>query len=129
MMKQHSRSTALLAGILSAAILMPTMAFAQTGGTATSGRALQNFCTQIDKVLEKVSEGMNEREGRHVEKREDRKGKLDERFLARDEKRTLHRDAWDTKRDEWTTKLNDRASSTEQKAAVVKFVADIKEEQ
>lgn len=126
MMKQHSKNTQLvIAGMLLLALLAPSFAFAETSTPRGEKQTRGNFCTTIDQVATKVSGNIAERDSHYKEKRNDRRGKIDERFSARDIDRTDNRSDWDTHRDEWQTKLTARASTTAQKAAVAKFVATI----
>jgi len=123
MMKQHSKSTAVIAGIITSTLLAPLFAFAQTGEATTPAKS--NFCTSIEQVSAKVSANIADREGKYTAKRDERMTTLSERYDKRDQTRSEKRDTWDSLREGWRAKLTARATTTAQKEAVTKFIADI----
>lgn len=130
MTKQHSKFTNAIAIATCFALLAPSLAFAQTDGGTTRGTNIRaaisdRFCTKIEEVATRVNGGINDRVGRYTTKRDELKSKITERQGARDTQRAENRDGWDNKRGEWLAKLTARASTTEQKAAVGKFITAI----
>jgi len=125
-MKQHSKSRVVIAGMVGFSLILPLFAFAQTSTPrGTMGGERVNFCTTIDKISAKVEGAMSEREAKYQSKRNEKKLKIDERIATRDASRTAHRSDWDTQRGEWLAKLTAKASTTEQQAAVTKFISSI----
>ena len=119
MMKQHSKSRALIGGALLFTLLSPLVVSAQT---STDGRITHaNFCTAIDNISAKVATGIDEREVRYQEQRHERDVKLTDRFATRNSTREDHRLDWDTNRTEKFAKLTAKATSSTQKTAVAKF--------
>jgi hypothetical protein len=124
MMKPLSKTTTqthILLVALFIGVSMPTLSFAQEG-TAPVRDVRANFCTKVDDATAKVTAQLGERETKYETRRTEGRGKVAERFGERDLTRTEKRSNWDGKREEWKTKLEERASTTEAKAAVETFM-------
>src|SRR3989344_6517722 len=116
-----------MAGLLIAAVVAPALAFAQTPRTATgtSSPRAQVSCDRIPEITNRVQAKITEHRGEisakrielvtnRVAKRSDQQARIEEQ-----------RGVWNKNRDAQYAKLLEKATTTEQKAAVAQFKADM----
>jgi hypothetical protein len=85
------------------------------------------ICDNLEKWVVKIDQALTEREMKIEEKQIERLEKLNEKRGSRDQKLEQHRETWEEKWEEHFGMLEERASTSEQKQALVGFKEAVKE--
>lgn len=142
MTQLHSNLSRAASAALIAGLLLPSLAFAETAprprldgmrdkmqqrasSTNTQGVGGQNFCTNIDKAVGKLTEARDTMIEKSGEKREERMDKLADRRGMKDGKLDDKRTEGSETRTANFVKMYEKASTTEAKAAVDTFKAAV----
>lgn len=129
MMKTNSKFIGILAILLIAGLLVPTISLAkQNKGKEWSllQRNSENsknkkFCNQLENWASKIDQNITERQEKIIEKQTERLQKLNERRENRDTKLEQHREKWEEKWQEHFDMLEDKASTSVERQALVEF--------
>lgn len=123
MMKASSSNLAAkaAAGALMLGVLAPSLALAEATAPATTAAGTKTFCARIADIDAKVLAGMGDRTRAYEAKKAERTEKMATNRAERDQKLAATRTAWDQNRAERYAKLDERATTTAQKAAVATF--------
>lgn len=101
----------IIAILVMVAILVPLLGLAERN----------SFCDRLEETFSRTDKRITDRELRLKDKHSQISDRIDERREERDDKLKARRDKWDTNRSEHFTKLEEKATTDEQKQAVVAF--------
>jgi len=135
MMKANSKIISILVILLIAGLLTPTISLAkQNKGREWSllQRNSENaknkqFCNQLENWADKIDQNITERQAKVSEKQTERLQKLNERKENRDAKLEQHREKWEEKWQEHFDILENKASTSVERQAMVEFNETVKE--
>lgn len=126
MMNVNSRKfiTIPVAAAVALQMLVPSFLFAQSPTPATTPSE-KGFCNVVVQHGAQIDQRLTQRKDRVTQRRTERKDRIAERHTLRDQKRQDTRAKADARWLELSTKLQEKATTDEQKQAVVQFKLDV----